>query len=566
MARVTIDRGALLTYYEPYNLPGAEIPLRRQVYDERGNPMGPKDNYRGPGEVLYAPDGQRQELRIGADNATRFVWYTVDPNPTAESEEYDRGYRAGWKRAGGPAENMIGTVTTTRGAPLTMADVDGAVDYNDGVRDGHAAGKAARKAPKKNPRARRNPTVGDARAVKAYKAAVLASRKASDRRFNLPSGSSRAAVTTANARWKSAAEERDRLGRELSDDVRRAVDAEMAAIQNPSPARRNPTVGDARAVKAYKAAVLASRKASDRRFNLPAGSSRAAVTTANARWKSAAEERDRLGRELSDDVRRAVDAEMAAIQNPSPARRNPSPRTLAWSASGFKGTTRYEATRAGKVYALTADPDGWIVTVNGKQIGSAGDSRTARLIAEKHAGPAVIPFKRRENPARRNPPRVSRLIPSSAREAEQWSAEADQLDQSAAKIEAQAAVIDAARGKYDASPYYQQAFAQRERAASLRAAVKKYAAAHGLPKCKPVKKPAPCPPAPPCPRCGYPAADTRAPTAGPPPVAHKAPPPRPPEVWLASELKGTQSGLFSRKNPRTCRCSTRRRPATRRTR
>lgn len=383
MARVTIDRGALVTYYEPYNLPGAEIPLRRQVYDERGNPMGPKDNYRGPGEVLYAPDGQRQELRIGADNATRFAWYTVDPNPTAESEEYDRGYRAGWKRAGGPTENTIGTVTTTRGGPLTARDVDGTVDYNDGVRDGHAAAKAAKKGPKKNPR----------RPMRA---------------------------------------------------------------RNPRP--------DA-AAKAYRLAVIASRKASDRRFNLPAGSSRAAVTTANARWKSAAEERDRLGRELSDDVRRAVDAELAAIPNP---RRNPRPR-------------------------------------------------------------------------------ASRLIPSSEREAEQWFAEADQLDASAAKIEAQAAAIDVARGKYEASPFYQQATAQRERAGALRAAVRKYAAAHGLPKCKPVKKAAPCPPSPPCPRCGYPAADTRA--ASPAPAA-----PRPPEVWLP--VKGTQRDLFARKNPRTCRCAT----------
>ena len=391
MSRITIDRGSLVTHYTPHNMPGAEIPVRWQVYDQHGKPLSARDNYYGPGEVLYAPDGQRKELRMGADNATNFGWYTVDANPTPESDEYDRGYRAGFVRK----------------QALLARHLEDSADYNDGLRDGFAAGKKARKAPKSNPR---------------------------------------------------------------------------------RPVRRNPTAGDARAAKAYKAAVLASRKASERRFNLPAGSSRAAVTTANARWKSAAEERDRLGRELSDDVRRAVDAELSAIPNP---RRNPSP-------------------------------------------------------------------------ARQNPrPRASRLIPSSEREAEQWFAEADQLDASAAKIEAQAAAIDVARGKYDASPFYQQATAQRERAGALRAAVRKYAAAHGLPKCKPVKKAAPCPPAPPCPRCGYPAAETRAAPAGPAPVASRpAPPPvRAQEAW--SDLKGTQSGLFSRKNPRTCRCAPRRRPTTR---
>jgi len=381
MPRITIDRGALVTYYTPHDMPGAEIPLRWQVYDEKGAALGVKEKYHGPGEALYAPDGQRKELRIGADNATRHVWYTVDANPTEESEEYDRGYRAGWKRAGGPTENTIGTVTTTRGAPLRMSDADGTPEYNDGVRDGYAAGKKAKKGPKSNPRRSR------------------------------------------------------------------------------------------------------------------------------------------------------------------PARQNPAPRTLAWSALPYvpgSGGATYEATRAGKVYAITSTPDGWLVTVDGKRIGFGGDSRTVRLIAEAHAGPPVIPFKRR-NPAPRRA--VSRLIPSSEREAEQWFAEADNLDASAAVIEAQAAAIDVARGKYAASPFYQQAAAQRERSAALRAAVRKYAATHGLPKCKPVKKPATCP------RCGYPEADTRAPVAAP----AAAMPPRAPEVWLP--VKGTQRNLFARKNPRTCRCN-----------
>ncbi|WP_340008610.1 hypothetical protein MHH52_11145 [Paenibacillus sp. FSL K6-0276] len=42
-------------------------------------------------------------------------------------------------------------------------------------------------------------------------------QKASDARRSLPPGSTWARVTTANARWASAAEERDRVQRKLDD-------------------------------------------------------------------------------------------------------------------------------------------------------------------------------------------------------------------------------------------------------------------------------------------------------------------------------------------------------------
>jgi len=48
-----------------------------------------------------------------------------------------------------------------------------------------------------------------------------------------------------------------------------------------------------------RAAEQKSLAASDRRRALPPGTSRSRVTTANARWISAAEERDRLRRELA---------------------------------------------------------------------------------------------------------------------------------------------------------------------------------------------------------------------------------------------------------------------------
>lgn len=55
------------------------------------------------------------------------------------------------------------------------------------------------------------------------------------------------------------------------------------------------------AAREYLAACWASEKASKARFALPAGSSRAKVTTANKRWESAAEHRDRLEARLSPE-------------------------------------------------------------------------------------------------------------------------------------------------------------------------------------------------------------------------------------------------------------------------
>lgn len=49
----------------------------------------------------------------------------------------------------------------------------------------------------------------------------------------------------------------------------------------------------------------AAAKAGERRAALPAGSSRARVTTANARWARAAEARDRVERELAEALEAA---------------------------------------------------------------------------------------------------------------------------------------------------------------------------------------------------------------------------------------------------------------------
>lgn len=63
-----------------------------------------------------------------------------------------------------------------------------------------------------------------------YIVAYKASRRASEAREALPPGSSRARVTSANARWKSAAEERDRLFLLLSDEERAWADASVRRL------------------------------------------------------------------------------------------------------------------------------------------------------------------------------------------------------------------------------------------------------------------------------------------------------------------------------------------------
>ena len=60
-------------------------------------------------------------------------------------------------------------------------------------------------------------------ALRAYLAAVKASQKDADARAALPPGSSRAKVTSANARWSSIAEERNRLEAALTPDERAAA-------------------------------------------------------------------------------------------------------------------------------------------------------------------------------------------------------------------------------------------------------------------------------------------------------------------------------------------------------
>ena len=65
----------------------------------------------------------------------------------------------------------------------------------------------------------------------AYIKAADASSRASAARRDLPPGSSRAKVTTLNARWSAAAEERDRLALAMGVDGVDFVMAVQAALE-----------------------------------------------------------------------------------------------------------------------------------------------------------------------------------------------------------------------------------------------------------------------------------------------------------------------------------------------
>lgn len=71
------------------------------------------------------------------------------------------------------------------------------------------------------------------KSVALLRSALLAAERASARaaaaRSRLPPGSSRARVTSANAKWSRAAEHRDRLARELAE-MTEMVDREMSEL------------------------------------------------------------------------------------------------------------------------------------------------------------------------------------------------------------------------------------------------------------------------------------------------------------------------------------------------
>lgn len=128
--RVAVQRGLLVTYYEPHDMPGALIRVETQVFEPDGRKA--TFSYDGPGEIQHAGSGK--VVTIGRPESPSLKDYPIAAQPTAESDDYDRGYRAGWKM---------------KRAPRSLK---GSVAYLDGVREGW------QNRPKAGPKARSNPT------------------------------------------------------------------------------------------------------------------------------------------------------------------------------------------------------------------------------------------------------------------------------------------------------------------------------------------------------------------------------------------------------------------------
>ena len=109
-ARIHVSRGLLVTYYEPYDLDGAFIRVRSQVYDPNGRPA--TLDYEGPGQIIdyepYDPDAKKRRLVLGDPYAEKnLIEYVVDSQPTDASNEYDAGYRKGFTERRRSADRTI---------------------------------------------------------------------------------------------------------------------------------------------------------------------------------------------------------------------------------------------------------------------------------------------------------------------------------------------------------------------------------------------------------------------------------------------------------------------------
>ena len=100
MRRFEIARGELYSDYEPYDLPGASIPIKYKVRTPDGSIPENEIQWSGVGQWIESrdgvPDGYRA-LWLGRADVSMPLIVWVAEEPTTESNEYDRGYRRGWK-------------------------------------------------------------------------------------------------------------------------------------------------------------------------------------------------------------------------------------------------------------------------------------------------------------------------------------------------------------------------------------------------------------------------------------------------------------------------------------
>ena len=100
MARAEISRGLLYGGYEPHDMPGAYIVVTYAVLDALGETPPERIGWSGPCTWLDSRDGVPEgykALWLGAPEAARPLIVWVANEPTAESGEYEAGYRRGWK-------------------------------------------------------------------------------------------------------------------------------------------------------------------------------------------------------------------------------------------------------------------------------------------------------------------------------------------------------------------------------------------------------------------------------------------------------------------------------------
>lgn len=98
--RIQIHRGELTSSYEPHDLPGAFIITRFKVKDSTGAVPDAEISWNGPGEWITSREGVPKgykALWLGTRETTRPFVVFVSDTPTKESDEYDKGYRKGFK-------------------------------------------------------------------------------------------------------------------------------------------------------------------------------------------------------------------------------------------------------------------------------------------------------------------------------------------------------------------------------------------------------------------------------------------------------------------------------------
>lgn len=124
--RLQIVRGELYGGYEPYDMPGAYIVLKYQVYDLNGHPATGLNWDRAGSVVAHDTRKDRNTVILGDVYKTATLHeYTVNREPTPESDAYDQGYRKGWKAKRAPSMKAPWETRDANAAAFLGGVIDG---------------------------------------------------------------------------------------------------------------------------------------------------------------------------------------------------------------------------------------------------------------------------------------------------------------------------------------------------------------------------------------------------------------------------------------------------------